>query len=77
MEHVQHVQVKWLNVQHAPAMAVNAPNAIQNISLNQQLNVQRVQVRPIVQHVLKHLINALNVNREIIRVEQNVNYVIR
>ena len=77
MEHVQHVQGKWPNVQHVLVMEVNARNAIQSISLNQQRNVQPVQARRIVKPVRKQLINVRNVNQEIIPVEQDVLHVQR
>ena len=64
-------------MQHVPAMAVNAPNAILNISLNQQLNVQLARVRRIVKPVPKQLINVQSVQVEIIQMEPVVNYAIR
>ena len=55
----------------------HAVNVMQIISLKRLRNVHYVQVSRSVKHVHKQLINARNVNLEIIRVEQNVNYAIR
>ena len=77
MERVPIVRIRLPIVQHVMQRPEHhVVNVIRIISLKRLRNVQLARVRRIVKPVPKQLINALNVNQEIIRVEQDVNYAI-
>ena len=75
VEVAQHVQVKWLIVQHVQPMEHHVQNVIQDITSLQQRHVRLVQANHNVQHVHKHQMHVRNAIPDIIPVEQDVLHV--